>query len=265
VLHTNRHDEITYARLTVRLLGQQLHVLFYLVDGMLVDTGPSRLKKQLIPYFHEAAIQQVVLTHHHEDHTGMAAWLQHERGLPVYIHESGIPICLSDAKIPLYRRLFWGERKAFRPKPLPALVETEKHAFQVVHSPGHADDHVVLYNRERGWLFSGDAYLTSRPKTMIRGESVEQMIRSLRTILTLDFDTVFCCHAGVVEDGKEAMAAKLHYLEEVKGEVLRLHSKGYSAREICQMLYPHRYPITYFSGFEIAPIHIVKSVLQDAL
>jgi ribonuclease/clavin/mitogillin len=61
------------------------------------------------------------------------------------------------------------------------------------------------------------------------------------------------------------LAAKLNHLEEAKGEVLLLHKKGYSANEISRKLYPRKYPITYLSAYEFAPINIVKSILKDAL
>jgi ribonuclease/clavin/mitogillin len=263
MLQTYSYQEITCARTTVSLAGQQLHVLVYAVDGMLLDTGPSRMGKKLIPFFDQIKPKQVVLTHHHEDHTGLAAWLQKNRGLPVFIHETGIPVCQQAAKLPLYRTLFWGKRDAFQPQPLESVVQTEKYSFQVIHTPGHAFDHIALFNEEKGWLFSGDAYITSRPKTIMRSESVAQMMDSLRNLLSFEFSTMFCAHAGVVENGKAKLAAKLAFLEEIKGEVLALHAKGYTPDAICKKLYPQKYPITYLSGFEMSPKHIVTSIIGN--
>ncbi len=261
MLQITRYETVTAAKSVVSLAGQRLSVYVYTVDGLLVDTGPSRLKQPLQSFLEELPLQMVALTHHHEDHTGMAAWLQRIRRVPVYIHESGVPICRKEAKLPLYRRLFWGKREAFWPEAIPAVVTTERHRFEVIHTPGHAPDHVVLLERDRGWLFGGDLYLTSRPKTMFRFESVPEIIESLRTVLRHDFATLFCCHAGVVRDGRRMLAEKLAYLEEVQSEVLALYHSGMSPRAIRKKLFPQTYPIHYLSAFENSPAHIVRSIL----
>src|SRR5699024_2426730 len=50
-------------------------------------------------------ISEVVLTHHHEDHTGMAYWFG-EREVPIYMHPKGIELCEKKAKLPIYRQVF---------------------------------------------------------------------------------------------------------------------------------------------------------------
>jgi ribonuclease/clavin/mitogillin len=263
MINTQIYGEITGGQATVKLFGQQLHVFVYLLDGLLIDTGPSRRAEELVSFYQSMRIEQVVLTHNHEDHTGLAPWLQKELGVPVRIHETGIAPCREKADIPFYRRMFWGDREPFDPQALSAQVETERYRFEVLHTPGHAPDHVVLYNRENGWLFTGDLYLHARPKMIMRHESIPQIMESLRKLVSLDVSTVFCCHAGIVENGREMLLAKLQHLEEVRGEVLQMREKGYSIREICSRLYPQRYPLTYLSLFEFSPEHIVRSILEN--
>jgi len=263
MLEITGHADVTHAAATVTFWNQRMRVHLYYVDGMLLDTGPSRLAGSLIPFFTDLPIRQVVLTHHHEDHTGLAPWLQRERQLPVFIHERGREHCLRKTSLPVYRKLFWGERDAFDPQLLPNRVETGRYCFDVLETPGHADDHVALYNRENGWLFAGDMFLTTRPKTMIRGESVRAHVSSLRKLLRLDFDTLFCCHAGVVTEGKTRLAAKLAYLEELTDQVLDLAGRGLAERDIVRKLFPQPNLLTYLSGFEMSPHHIVRSILHE--
>lgn len=263
MIETITYENVIGGELNVSLMKQRLRVYVYAIDGLLVDTGPSRLRSQLIPFFRQLSLQQVALTHYHEDHTGLAPWLGQDQGLPVYIHEQGMDLCRSHAVLPLYRRLFWGARHAFEPLPIPQQIETQKHSLQVIYTPGHSHDHVVLLDVEHGRLFSGDLYLASRPKTMMPHESVKQIMQSLETVLAHDFDTVFCCHAGVVQDGKRLLAQKLDYLQNVQGEVLHLYRQGMTAKAISKKLYPRRYPIVYFSGNEISPVHIINSILEE--
>src|SRR5690625_7625000 len=70
---------------------------------------------------------------------------------PIYIHEYGVGDCEKNGKIPLYRRAFWGSRKAFQPQTLPHLFKTKQYTWDIIHTPGHAHDHVALYNREKRW------------------------------------------------------------------------------------------------------------------
>ena len=57
---------------------------------------------------------------------------------------------------------------------------------------------------ERGWLFSGDLYISGRTRYLRADESVADTIDSLRRFLEVDFGTLFCSHRGPIADGKEA-------------------------------------------------------------
>ena len=62
-------DDLEQAELTVSRMGNELEVSVYLIDGLLIDTGPYRKREELIALFEQRSIEQVILTHHHEDHT----------------------------------------------------------------------------------------------------------------------------------------------------------------------------------------------------
>ncbi|UFJ40259.1 MBL fold metallo-hydrolase [Brevibacillus humidisoli] len=263
MLQITEFDAITCARTTVSGGGIKLDVYLYFMDGLLVDTGPSRMSRTLIPFFQDKPIEQVVLTHHHEDHTGLARWIEQNLGMTPYIHEKGIPLCQQRPSLPLYRRLFWGGREPFQPQPVPSTVETEHYQFEVIHTPGHADDHISLLNREQGWLFSGDLFVTSRPKSFFSFEAAPQIIRSLRSILSYDFSTLICSHAGVLFDGKKMIQTKLNYLEEVVGQVTALYEQGLTAKQIRQRLFPQIHPMQLLSGFENSPEHLIRSIVRE--
>ena len=58
-----------------------MKVYLYIVDGLLIDTGPSTLPWESSDFLIHP-IQQVALTHIHEDHAGMAAYLQEKIKVP---------------------------------------------------------------------------------------------------------------------------------------------------------------------------------------
>lgn len=264
MLQIESFESITKATSKVTRAGQSMSVNYYYIDGLLIDSGPSRLHKEFISFFTSHQVSQVVFTHHHEDHTGMGAWIQkHTAGIPIYIHNEGINYCQKKARLPLYRRLFWGERAAFTPQEIPSVIKTPEYRFEVIHTPGHARDHIVLFNSENGWLFSGDLFLMTRPKSMFAFESVPTLINSIRNIMSLDFGMLFCAHAGIIKHGKRALGSKLNYLEEMQGRIKHLHELGLSDREIRKRLFPGIHPLHLFSAFENSPAHFVHSITKE--
>lgn len=260
-LKVSQHRGITCARATVALFGSRLNVYVYLVGGLLVDTGPTRFARQFISFFQSQLPEMVVLTHHHEDHSGNAPWLE-KQGIPVYIHPSVLDTCAARAALPLYRRYFWGKRDGFSARPLPGELETGNARWQVLETPGHTGDHIALFNPASGAVFTGDLVVTPKTKLVLRTESVPRIMESLRMLLRHDFSTVYCGHAGPVEKGREFVRAKLEYLENLQGEVLELHSKGWTIRAINKKLFPGTAPLYFVSGGEWASIHLVRSIVE---
>jgi endoribonuclease LACTB2 len=256
------YDDLVQAEFINKFAGQQLSVSVYFIDGLLIDTGPSKVNEKLTPLLNEWQINEVILTHHHEDHTGAARWIQDNKKVPIYIHETGVDFCNNRMRLPFYRKVFWGERAPFEALPLEKTFETPNYSWDIIHSPGHSHDHIVLYNREKKWLFGGDLYVQSRPRSLFAFESIPEIISSLRLILTYDFETYICSHAGFIPSGRIVIEDKLAYLEKIYQEVLSMHEKGKTNREIRKELFPKSHPMNYFSLFENSPIHIVNSILK---
>lgn len=238
-------------------------VFVFLVDGMLIDTGAEKLQKELIGFFNAHSFDQVVLTHHHEDHTGNAAWIQQNRNTPFFIHPKGLDIIKADGEYPDYRKITWGNRSAFDAQPLGEHVDSRTLDWKVIHTPGHADDHVALFHEESGRLFTGDLFVSSKTRVMMNTESVTLIAASLRKLLALPFQSVFCSHAGYLENGRALLEQKLHHLETLQKKIIELYEKGQTPAEINHQLFQKSYPIVQFSEGEWDTIHIVKSVVAD--
>lgn len=48
----------------------RLYVYLYFVDGLLIDTGQRMAQKEILKTTTELPIDQIFITHHHEDHSG---------------------------------------------------------------------------------------------------------------------------------------------------------------------------------------------------
>ena len=256
-------EDLVQAELTILRAGQKLKVSVFLMDGLLIDTGPSRKQDELISLFEQSDIEQVILTHHHEDHAGMAHWLEQGQ-LPVYMHQNGIAHCQRKERLPLYRRLTWGKRLPFHALPAAEHFQTEHYAWETIHTPGHADDHIALYNKEKGWMFGGDLYVHPRPKSMYRFESLPQLIHSLRRILSYDFDVYIDSHYGIIQDGKHKVREKLQYLIDIQQQVLFLYNEGATSGEIRKKMFPNRHFMHYISLFENSPRHLINSIIDPS-
>ena len=209
-------------------------------------------------FYRDLDIRQIAITHLHEDHCGLAAQLIEERGIPVYTHPDSVEEAGKDANLPFYRYLIWKERKAFSATPIPDVLETPGHRFNVISVPGHTGTHLAFHEPEKGWLFTGDFFLTSRPILTFRDEDVLATINSLKKLLKLDFDVLFCSHSGVINRGKVLMEGKLRYLEDLREKIIDMHGKGFSERRMVKELFPQnrrRTLVQIFSGGEWSTVN----------
>lgn len=259
----NNTQNVRYIQGFVHFNKIKLSVYCYEIDGVLIDTGSASLLPSFQPFFEKADIDQVAITHYHEDHTGGAGYLDNTYDVPIYMNEASIEYCQKKATYPFYRKLFWGKRAPFTAKPIGNTFTSRQASWSVIPTPGHATDHLAFLNTDTGQLFSGDLYVHPKTKVILQEESIPQIIQSIKHVLTFDFNEMFCCHAGYVENGREALQHKLNYLEEVQGKVLQLRQTGYSIKDIQQTLFPKKYPITLFSFGEWHSKHIVTSILAE--
>ncbi|HBQ25924.1 MAG TPA: Zn-dependent hydrolase [Syntrophomonas sp.] len=261
MLNSSKYRDITIGRGVCSLLGTTIVVYLYVVDGLLIDAGPKRLKRESSKFFQEHQIDQVALTHVHEDHSGMAAWLQSKMQVPIYLHEMSIPEASKRGRYLFYRQLMWGGRPTFISQPFPEVLTTGKHIFDVIDSPGHMKYHKVFHEKNQGWLFTGDLYVRPKPFVAFYDENMKDTIASLQKLLQLDFDTVFCAHSGVVENGKAMLQEKLNYLLNLQEKVEGLRRQGLTDREVDQKLFPKIPLITKVSRGEWSSYNIISTIL----
>lgn len=257
------HDNVSYAYGTVTLGKVSLNIYCFMIDGVLIDTGSRSLSRQLETFLVGADVDQVVLTHIHEDHTGCASLIQQKKNLPIFIHEMSVQDCERNPDYPLYRKVFWGKRKPFKAQAIGNTFTSRNAEWIVIETPGHAKDHLAFLNKETGQLFSGDLYVQTKTKVVLREESIPTIIRSIKHLLTYDFDEMYCSHAGILKDGRKALENKRDYLMDIQHQVLEGYQDGLSPQQIHDHLFKRKYPITKLSNGEWNSMHIVTSILDE--
>ncbi len=155
------YGDIRYFQMAWTVFGRAMYWTgVYVVDGLLVDSGPPNLAPEVRRLVGELGIRQCVTTHHHEDHAGNHALLSEQLHITPLVHSAGLArLAHPDPRPLLYRRLAWGVAEAAPATAVGQWLETPHFRFHVIHTPGHAPDHIVLYEPDHGWLFSGDLYL----------------------------------------------------------------------------------------------------------
>jgi glyoxylase-like metal-dependent hydrolase (beta-lactamase superfamily II) len=216
-----------------------LTVYSYYVDGLLIDTGSRRLYQKFLSKLQAHSIEQIAVTHYHEDHSGNAEALRNHYNVP--LHMSDLTARYLSQKLPmkLYRHWNFGQIIPITHyTPFGKTLETNQYNFEVIHTPGHSDDHFALYERKEGWLFSGDIYLGNIKFTR-EEENLPQMLDSMYRLMRLDFDALFCAHYPRPQAGKQYLAEKIAYIEDFVGQVRALHEKGFDTQDIRQALGKH--------------------------
>jgi glyoxylase-like metal-dependent hydrolase (beta-lactamase superfamily II) len=237
VIEPVSYGEVRFFRLARTIGGRGFYWTgVYFVDGLLIDSGPPNMRAEAARLFQELGVRACVTTHHHEDHSGNNALLTEHFGILPLAHAAGIARLAEPAPLHFYRKFAWGVPLPSTAEPVGEVVETEQLRFDVIHTPGHADDHVVLHERSRGWVFSGDLYLSSRVKVLRADEDVFALMDSLRRVIALEPQVLFCQHRGRLERPVALLQRKLDSLRALEDTIERLHAGGLSDDEIARAL-----------------------------
>lgn len=260
-IQRNRDVQCAQGKVAVQGIGMSVYSFF--VDGLLIDTGSYSLSQEFQSFFKELPIEQLALTHAHEDHSGNAAWIQQQTGVPIYVHRDSVSLCAKEGEYPFYRQALWGERPAFIAQPFGDTLQTNSATWDVIATPGHTTDHVSFYNRETGAMFTGDLYIQTKTKVVLDEENIVHTLASLKKIVNYDFEVVYCCHAGFIADGRAKIQEKIAYLEEMEENIRQLFHKGYSVDEMIKSIFSREYPITKVSGEQWSSKHIITAFINQ--
>lgn len=172
-------------------------------ETYLIDTGFSRKAKPIVRAFQDAKVPldrvgKILLTHHHLDHAGGAAFLLENTHAQLACHGDDAPFVDGRAKVsmPPLMRLF------VRVHPAPVAIALKDGdrvgPLVVIHTPGHTPGEVAFYDPVRKILFSGDSVVEQRGRLTLPAArfatNLEQAAQSLHRLRALDVELLLPGH-----------------------------------------------------------------------
>jgi ribonuclease/clavin/mitogillin len=264
MLRIQTYDPVTRIEMARTVAGRPLYrASAYLVDGLLIDSGPPSTGRELAAFARDRVVTQLVHTHGHEDHVGGDWALCDMLGLVPYAPAGTLSTLAHPPRIHLYRLIIWGQPRPVHGQPLDGRLATSHYRFQVVPTPGHTPDHVCLYEPNEGWLFSGDLFIGVHVKYLRVDEDANEILTSLRWLAGLNPATMFCAHAGIVPGPVEALQAKVAYWEEVRAQAFALYRQGRSLSAIRDAVLGPEGPMTRVTLGHYSKLNLVRSLLGD--
>ncbi|MGJ7542984.1 MBL fold metallo-hydrolase [Variovorax sp. LT1R16] len=183
---------------------------------IVIDPGPR--DEGHIARLHAATggdIRMIVCTHSHADHSPAAAPLQAlcTSTKPPILGLASAPTARANAQFTPDRALADGEHLV-----LQGASRETTHTLRVIHTPGHAANHLCLVLEEDGLLFSGDHILNG--STTVVDPPDGHMTAYLDALDTLDeacatggVDFILPAHGYVLGSARDAIAyLKMHRL-----------------------------------------------------
>lgn len=218
------------------LFGELFTAVVY--DGVAVDPGSPKMRRSLTAHLQRAKprIAKVVATHAHEEHVGNLNWLSERTGAPVWVSAMTAEFLTPFKKLPWVRAVIIGQPPNLKPPYhiLGETVDTASGYLQVLATPGHCDDHIVLYDPKEKLLLAGDAFMGSYFATPNPDVDSLKWLASLERLMELDIEILVEGHGhihtlradipnfpGVVirQDPKVAISQKLEYLRWLRQQI----------------------------------------------
>ncbi len=264
MFRTSVWGPVTRIEMARSVAGRPLHtVSAYLLGDTLVDSGCPASARRLAEWAHGRGVRRVVHTHHHEDHCGGDAALGLLGDVEILAPPRTVPILGDFYRLPTYRRLVWGQPRSVGSIPMGEEVGIGGTPFRVVPTPGHAADHVCLFDPVRRWLFTGDLFIHRRVRYLRSVEDAWRMLRSLEEVRRLGPKVLLCSHAGVVTDAGAALDDRIAHWRGLADAARRLADGGAGPRAVTRRLLGREGPMTWISVGDFSKVNLVRSLLAS--
>ena len=184
-------------------------------DCIIIDPGcyEKNEELELVDFINKNNLNPVKLinTHCHIDHILGNKFVSEKWDLELYMNKIDLPLLEGAGDI---ARMYGFENYKGSPYPKHYLEEGDILEFgesklEILFTPGHAPGHICLFNKEEGFIVSGDVLFNgSIGRTDLPGGDFDTLIESIKTkLMTLQDETiVYCGHGPSTSIGRERLS-----------------------------------------------------------
>jgi hydroxyacylglutathione hydrolase len=210
------------------------HFLYRSQAPILIDTGYISDFSDTENFIKELGVQisdirQIINTHCHCDHIGGNRIIQEKSGCDIALHKIGKHFIDTQDDWATWWKYYNQKADFFtctRTLEDGEVIDMGPHRFKILHTPGHASDGIVLYNKEEKVLISSDTLWENDLAVMtIRVEgstALFQMMESLEKLEFLDVNLVCPGHGAPFSDMKCAISKSKKRLENYMSDKERI-------------------------------------------
>jgi glyoxylase-like metal-dependent hydrolase (beta-lactamase superfamily II) len=256
VIRSERFGDVTRYELTNwRCRAVRLSVSVYAVRGALIDTGSAASRVDVGKLLDELRPRGVIITHYHEDHAGNVEEVA-ARGVPLAVPAATLEYLRNPKPIAWYRRFTWGTMPPLRSASRIFVPDD----LALRHTPGHSDDHHVVWDAATSTLFSADLFLGVKVRIAHLSEDPRALTGSLRRTAALEPERMFDAHRGLVERPSAMLRAKADWLEGTIAQIDSLIESGADDEEIRHRVLGGRDLVDIVSRGDYTRLNFVKAV-----
>lgn len=267
MIQVEQHGSVTAIRMARSFLGRPLYwTAAYWLDGLLIDAGPICTAHELVRVLEKVPVEQIAITHAHEDHIGgLPALLMRYPNARVYASRRSLPLIENPELIGMqrYRQLVWGKPRPFTGArsldEVEDVLRTSQFTLRVIETPGHSRDHVSYFEPSFRWLFCGDAFIGGRDVAWAPEFDMFAIVSSLRTMAALRPERLFPGSGNVRRSPFPELLGKINDLIRLANEVQKLEAKGHSVGEIVERLFGGEPPIRRWTLGHFSAANLVRA------